>query len=288
MKRISVKRANKRKTNKSRKNGRKIRRGGGIGDVAKETAQNVGETVGSALTGTTKVAAKTVKAGTDLAATGVETTGKVGSNVLEGVGTASGAVKGVGTAVSNVGDLVGETSGQVTDVASKVTGTALKTTGDLVTGTASALSAGPRALSRILAAKSKRRIEQGKIKSEALDYAAEKKSAIELDSKKREVDAITNCVEYLNTNKIFDNRKREKYCECLVKQKHGLTRWSDCAKADNELKQLPDDQQSQINNIVKLGGGKRRRKSHKSHKKVKHVTRKSKRQNRRKTQKRHR
>ena len=93
MKCVSVKRVHKRKTNKSRKSGKKGRKGGGIKEVAKETVTNVGETVGSALTGTTKIAAKTVKTGTDLAATGVETTGKVGSNVLEGVSEASGAVK---------------------------------------------------------------------------------------------------------------------------------------------------------------------------------------------------
>ena len=282
MKYVSVKRVHKRKTNKTRKTGKKGRKGGGPGDVVKETAQNVGETVGSALTGTTKIAAKTVKTGTDLAATGVETTGKVGSNVLEGVGEASGAVKGVGTAVSNVGNLVGKTSGDVTDAAGNITGAALGASSDFITGTTGALMAPGRAMSRSLRAKSARRIARGEQETAALDYKSQKKSARKLMLSQRKTDTIEKCASYLDSINKFKPEKREKYCECYVNNNRGHISGmvSSCREAFNKLNELPEENSEYIkrNFIPPSGGNKRRNKA----------SRKSKPHNRRKTHKRRR
>lgn len=282
MKCVSLKRMHKRTTNKSRKTGKKGRKGGGVKEVAKETVTNVGETVGSALTGTTKVAAKTVKTGTDLAASGVETTGKVGSNVLEGVGEASGAVKGVGTAVSNVGNLVGKTSGDVTDAAGNITGAALGASSDVVTGTTGALMAPGRAVSRSLRAKSARRIARGEYETAALNYKSQKKSERKLMLSQRKTDTIEKCASYLDSINKFKPEKREKYCECYVNNDHGHISGmvSLCRSAFNKLNKLPEENSEYIkrNFIPATGGNKRRNKA----------SRKSKRQNRRKTQKRRR
>tara|TARA_A100001015_G_scaffold321504_1_gene452612 strand:- start:3193 stop:4050 length:858 start_codon:yes stop_codon:yes gene_type:complete len=279
------------KTNKTRKKN-KLRKGGGPGDIVKETAENVGETVGSALTGTTKIAAKTVKTGTDLAATGVETTGKVGSNVLEGVGEASGAVKGVGTAVSNVGNLVGKTSGDLTDAAGNITGAALEASSDIVTGTTGAIMAPGRAASRYLHAKSDRRIARGKDITKALDYESHKRSQRKLMLSKKKTDSIDECASYLDEINKFKPEKREKYCKCYVNNDRGHVSGmvSSCREAFNKLNELPEENREYIkqNFIPASGGNKRRNKSHKAHKKAKYNSRKSKRQNKRKTHKRRR